>query len=86
MMYYSAANYWTPGWIYPRGKLREPFPRHRRVLLAALIPIVPRINGPLIFPAAGVYRPGMHSGSAYRPGATTSAIYRPGMQAGDVSG
>jgi hypothetical protein len=29
--YYSALTYWTPGWTYPRTRLREPYPRdHRR--------------------------------------------------------
>jgi hypothetical protein len=29
--YYSPLTYWTPGWIYPRTRLREPYPRdHRR--------------------------------------------------------
>jgi hypothetical protein len=29
-MHYSAANYWTPGWVYPRSQMREPFPRKER--------------------------------------------------------
>lgn len=29
-MHYSAANYWTPGWIVPRSRVREPFPRRLR--------------------------------------------------------
>jgi hypothetical protein len=29
MQHYSAVNYWTPGWTYPRERLREPFPRQR---------------------------------------------------------
>jgi hypothetical protein len=36
-MYYNAANYWTPGWVYPRERLREPFPRRGRRVLAALV-------------------------------------------------
>ena len=36
--HYSAVNYWTPCWIYPRSRLREPFPRRRRSLAAALLP------------------------------------------------
>jgi hypothetical protein len=37
LMYYNAANYWTPGWTYPRERLREPFPRRGRQALAALV-------------------------------------------------
>lgn len=45
MQHYSAANYWTPGWVYPRGRLREPFPRRvRRIpiaLFGSVAPVVP---------------------------------------------
>ena len=44
------------------------------------------VHGPLIFPAASIYRPGMQAGAAYRPGAKQGEIYRPGMMAGEVSG
>ncbi|MBS0263900.1 MAG: hypothetical protein JSS02_18320 [Planctomycetes bacterium] len=34
-MHYSAVDYWTPGWNYPRSRLREPFPRRgRRVVIS----------------------------------------------------
>ena len=46
----------------------------------------PPVNGPLIFPAASIYRPGMQRGTAYRPGIKASEDYRPGMMAGEVSG
>jgi hypothetical protein len=39
-MHYSSINYWTPGWTYPRSRLREPFPRRRRALSIALVPKV----------------------------------------------
>jgi hypothetical protein len=28
-LYYSAVNYYTRGWVYPRRRIREPFPRRR---------------------------------------------------------
>jgi hypothetical protein len=30
VQHYSAANYYTPGWVAPRDRLRDPFPRARR--------------------------------------------------------
>jgi len=89
VQHYSSINYWTAGWVYPRGRLREPFPRRRRGLSPALIPYIPRpvlVNGPLIFGAATIYRRGMQQGEAYRPGAKQGEIYRPGMMQGEASG
>ena len=37
MQHYSAVNYWTPTWTYPRSRLREPFPRRRRGYAAAVL-------------------------------------------------
>jgi len=86
MQHYSAVNYWTPGWVYPRSRLREPFPFRLRRMAAPLIAAAAPVHGPLIFPAACIYRPGMQLGAAYRPGAKQGEIYRPGMMAGEVSG
>ncbi len=51
-----------------------------------VLPIFRPVNGPLIFPAATIYRPGAQQGAAYRLGAKQGEIYRPGAMHGEVSG
>lgn len=46
MQHYSAANYWTPGWVFPRERLREPFPRRRRRHAAQVLAAVAHIPLP----------------------------------------
>jgi hypothetical protein len=36
-MHYSPIDYWTPGWVYPRERLREPFPRRVRRFSVSLM-------------------------------------------------
>lgn len=44
---YSASNYWTAGWTYPRDFIRQPFPsrRFRKPFPITVIP-VPIVAGP----------------------------------------
>jgi len=35
-MHYSSIDYFTLGWIYPRDRLREPFPRRGRRMAVSL--------------------------------------------------
>lgn len=43
MQTYSAVDYWTPAWIYPRSRLRERFPRRRALRHHFIFEVVPPI-------------------------------------------